>query len=139
MRHKTIVLITLAILALGTLTGCATAPKKSSYSPAPSYDQDNIKAQIKGTLIDPESANFDFGPQKKAYQVGIMGGVAWKGYLAVIGVNAKNRMGGYAGSESYYVMWSDNDRTIHGPDWASSGRLRYADGTHVPGSIETTY
>ena len=122
----------LAFAAIVALSGCVSAPPQSSYGPKPSYDHDAVEAQIRDALIDPESARFDFGEPRKAYRTGVLGGTDWTGYLAIVGVNAKNRMGGYSGEKPYYVMFDDGQPTLHSYQYEYRLRLKYADGSDVP-------
>jgi hypothetical protein len=94
--------------ALVLVWGCATVTPEQIASadygtvPPPTY-QDGIKKHMESVLLDPYSAHYRFiGEPKKgyAYLSGTVNPPTF-GYLVYVGVNAKNRMGGYVGEQPY--------------------------------------
>lgn len=94
-------------------TGCAIAPRLTAeqigaadygQEVRPSEAESIIRQRLSRTLFDPESLRFR-GPTKTTkYWAVDEGGNYQFGWLALYGVNAKNRMGGYTGERMYAVM-----------------------------------
>ncbi len=97
-------LLTLIVM----LVGCATVPSQEElsrldYGPSPARYEETIKKYFDGVLFDPYSAHYDFESPRQWYvkDSPLMGGQIFAGYLVRVGVNAKNRLGGYAGKKVY--------------------------------------
>ena len=110
----------LAIVLVSSLAwGCAasapplTAP--TGVPPLPQNYQEIVEEQARKRLVDPASASFRFGGTPRpcaaryanttpAVRRGVVG-QTYAGNCGVVFVNAKNRMGGYAGETPYlYVL-----------------------------------
>lgn len=96
------------------LAGCATPiPKEqiasADYGKVPSNYQDAIKGHMQTLLFDPYSAHYRFigDPIKGyAYVSGTLNPPVF-GHLVLVGINAKNRMGGYVGEQPYTFIFKD--------------------------------
>lgn len=107
---------TIALSAIMVLQGCSTVsvadPKitaSADYGEYPANYKEIVKQYFDATLIDPESARFQFGPEPtKAYtRNAIVPHGAQPvdfGYIVYVSVNAKNRMGGYTGAQLYRLL-----------------------------------
>lgn len=110
----------LARFALAGLlaAGCATpAPSPAEIAaadigPAPAQEAAEEAAMelIVSQLVDPASAQIDFGPLERGYYVdGRSRNVfAWR---VVAVVNSRNRMGGYAGAQAW-PFWFRHGATV---------------------------
>jgi hypothetical protein len=102
------------LLATFTINGCVTPPSQAEisnldYGTPPQDYEATIKKYFDELLLDPYSAHYDFEtPRQIWYKEGpLMGGKLYAGYLVRVGVNAKNRMGGYVGKEMYGFLFKD--------------------------------
>jgi hypothetical protein len=102
------------LLLLLILTGCVTAPtqeeiSKMDFGAPPQNYETTIKKYFDSTLFDPYSAHYDFqSPQQYYYkQSPLAGGGLYAGYRVCVGVNAKNRYGGYVGEKMYAFIIKD--------------------------------
>jgi len=109
---KTSIALLLAVLAI--LSGCATPPSQNvisnlDYGSPPQNYEATIKKHFDGTLFDPYSAHYDFEPPQQYWvkDSPLMGGRLCAGYIVRVGVNAKNRMGGYVGKKMYAFIIKD--------------------------------
>lgn len=106
------------ILCVG-LAGCATMPSQKEvatldYGAPVTVDYEKaIKQYFSTVLVDPYSAVYEFGtPPFRTYwfkDIPLAGGKMYVGYLVPVTINAKNRMGGYAGRENYGVIFRNNE------------------------------
>ena len=110
--------IALLLTVLVILSGCATPPSQEQissldYGSQPQIYEATIKKHFDGVLFDPYSAHYDFEPPQKYWvkDAPLMGGKLYAGYFVRVGVNAKNRMGGYVGKKMYGFIIKD-DRII---------------------------
>jgi hypothetical protein len=81
------------------------------YGAPPTIDCEAvIKEYFERVLFDPYSAHYKFGsPQKFWYkEPPLLGGRLYAGYVVFVGVNAKNRMGGYVGMKEYGFLFNSN-------------------------------
>jgi len=101
--------ITLSLMCALLLGGCTTiSPQEAAtahFGTVPVDYETQIKNFMAGQLKDPYSAMYTFTPPRRGYwQDGmIYGGKKHFGYIAVIGVNAKNSFGGYTGEQVRYL------------------------------------
>lgn len=101
----------LAIVLLVSLTGCihtlATPEQiaRADYGTlSPSY-QRIIEESMYGVLFDPYSAHYRyFGEPVKGCAIVSVGGDPVFGYMVTVGINAKNRLGGYTGEDTYTFL-----------------------------------
>lgn len=108
--------ITPLLLAL-MLSACAATPpsqtqiQMANYGSLPNDYQQQVKDWWGRMLKDPYSAQYTFGePSKAWFKDGILadsGGQMRFGWLIPLTVNAKNSYGGYTGSESHTVFYSN--------------------------------
>jgi hypothetical protein len=99
--------------------GCATAPTQDDMArlgfgePLTIDYQQVIRNHFAETLFDPYSAVLRIGePARGAVRLPpLAGGKYFSGYLVLVQVNAKNRMGGYTGYKDYLFVFRD-DRLI---------------------------
>jgi hypothetical protein len=80
----------------------------SAWGEIPSGYEAAIMANIKETLLDPESARFKFGkPSRTSAPIDYMHEKNAAVWIVSVYVNAKNRFGGYAGDKErmYYLQW----------------------------------
>ena len=98
------------------VSGCAVLPQAPTPEEIANADygltmtqrdcQNAVREFVQKTLIDPDSAKYEFGYCSKGY----MGAVPLKGmpkaygYSVVVSINAKNRFGGYAGRSEYSYL-----------------------------------
>src|ERR1041385_9147937 len=107
----------LSLLSVGVLIlfiGCATPPSNEQlsnldYGEPPKDYEATIKKYFDGVLFDPYSAHYDFeAPQQYWVKAPpLSGGQLYAGYLVRVGVNAKNRLGGYVGKTMYGFIIKD--------------------------------
>jgi hypothetical protein len=107
-------MVTKSILPAFVLPG--PSPRTNYGAPPPdTVIVPAIKAYFSRVLVDPESARFEYGKPYKAYlnrALLLGGGIEWSGWAVEVIVNAKNRMGGYAGAEYYHVTFN-GDRVVN--------------------------
>lgn len=110
-RLRNIIALTFAVAASSPLI--AREKVAHVYGPAPAWDayRQIAEADIAARLVDPESARISWLGQyhKGEWKPFLQGRVA--GYVACGTVNARNRMGGYAGAVSFVVV-IDYDRVL---------------------------
>jgi hypothetical protein len=68
---------------------------EAQFGPIPENYQDLVSGYIRGALIDPESARFDFESKPSPQS---------NGWYGLVWVNAKNRMGGYTGKQEHEYL-----------------------------------
>lgn len=104
-----------SVVTNATPTNADTSPAESKsvaidaadYGIHPSNYQEIVKAYFQGILKDPYSAQYRFSEPYKAYlrAAPIVGGNPKTfGYIAEVGVNAKNSYGGYTGEKQYRIF-----------------------------------
>ena len=101
-RHIVLILVLLLIM----LAGCAMKPTpeqmaNADYGSYPSGYQELIKEYYSKQLFDPYSAVYTFGTPQRAWNG--FGGHNF-GYGVCGTLNAKNRMGGYVGAQTFYFL-----------------------------------
>ncbi|NOU09197.1 MAG: hypothetical protein HOO98_04155 [Nitrospira sp.] len=111
----------LFLLLVLVLPACVTSvtPEQitsADYGTVPPTYQDAIKKHMEGVLFDPYSAHYRFfGEPAKAYAY--LSGTTHPptfGYLVHVGINAKNRMGGYVGEQPYrFFLKNDQLWMLH--------------------------
>jgi len=98
------------------VAGCATMPTQQeianlNYGAPLTIDyQSVIRNYFDKVLFDPYSAHYNFGNPQTYWlkQPPLLGGGLYAGYMVFVGVNAKNRMGGYVGMKEYGFLFKDN-------------------------------
>ena len=98
------------------LAGCATMPTQQEianldYGAPLTIDYERvIKGYFEKVLFDPYSAHYNFGYPRTYWlkKPPLLGGGIDAGYMVFVGVNAKNRMGGYVGMKEYGFLFKDN-------------------------------
>jgi len=98
------------------VAGCATMPTQQeianlNYGAPLTIDyQSVIRNYFEKVLFDPYSAHYNFGNPQTYWlkQPPLLGGGLYAGYMVFVGVNAKNRMGGYVGMKEYGFLFKDN-------------------------------
>jgi len=97
------------------LAGCVHTPTPeqiafADYGSYPNNYQELIQQYFSKTLLDPYSAQYsDWRGPSQGYWARPFGGEPIFGYRACVEVNAKNRMGGYTGSQQYFFMIRNGD------------------------------
>ena len=97
------------------LLACATVPtpeqiSEADYGSYPDNYQEIVKAYYSQRLFDPYSAHYRWiKPPSKGYFSEF--GQFKFGYIVFVGINAKNRMGGYVGEQQESILIK-NDRVI---------------------------
>lgn len=103
----------LALLAASTVAVAKETPSAHLYGPQPSWEQFRAigEAGIRERMLDPDSARISWvsGFFKGEYKPLLEARVY--GYVACGTVNARNRLGGYAGTASFVVV-IDYDRVL---------------------------
>jgi hypothetical protein len=96
------------------LSGCATPPSQQQiasldYGSPPHNHEATIKRYFDNVLFDPYSAHYDFELPQQYWvkDAPLRGGKVHAGYFVRVGVNAKNRMGGYVGKKVYGFIIKD--------------------------------
>jgi len=109
---KNVITLLLPILLL--LSGCATPPSQEQiadldYGAPPQNYEATIKKYFENVLFDPYSAHYDIEPPQQYWvkDAPLMGGKLYAGYFVRVGVNAKNRLGGYVGKKMYGFIIKD--------------------------------
>lgn len=105
----------LAVIVLLSLAACASGGRPTpeqlaneSFAECPANYQEIIKAQLGRTLIDPYSAVYRFSQPEKYVAEGKFG------QFVLVGLNAKNRYGGYVGEvEMHFMCFRDGIRQIN--------------------------
>jgi len=100
----------LGIGLLGFLEGCATAPTpeqlaNADYGTYPANYEEIVKSYFSPKLFDPYSAQYRF--IQTPYQGWLSSSKFSRGtfgYIVKVGVNAKNRFGGYVGEKVYTIL-----------------------------------
>jgi hypothetical protein len=89
----------------GVLAGCASGGyptqeqlASNTFAECPREYQAAIQARLSANLIDPESARFRFSTPRKYVYSGQFG------QIVAVGLNAKNRFGGYVGEQVHEFM-----------------------------------
>lgn len=107
--------IFLPVLLAVILVGCVTklTPEQEAavdWGAYPTNYEQITTNYFSRTLIDPESARYEIAAPFKGYshKAPITGGKPKNfGYVVDVHVNAKNRMGGYTGSQHYQLIIKD--------------------------------
>ena len=90
------------VIVMLLLCGCAVRTQEEiyalDYGPYPDNYQELVKKCAFGHLIDPYSAYYEFQglPTQQYKGAGLLADEAY-GWGGVVAINAKNRLGGYAG------------------------------------------
>jgi hypothetical protein len=92
-----------------SLSGCASGGRptpeqlaNNTFADCPSDYQQMIQQRLSANLIDPSSPMFRFSTPEKYVENGQYG------HLVVVGLNAKNRYGGYVGEQIHHFMCFPN-------------------------------
>lgn len=102
------------VLACGLLAACTPSHEEfaaADFGDFPTYYDKTVDRWLERQLIDPESRRVDTMREPQQY--------FWAfsnpkyGYLVCGSVNAKNRMGGYAGRSNFWAMLR-GDRVVSG-------------------------
>ncbi len=108
----------LAVLSASPVVGRERAPPPQRLDTEPDWARVRTSAEgvLKSSLFDPESA-----------QIKWLGGWTWGhvkpfqlwskrtwGWLGCASMNAKNRMGGYVGADTYYVLITPEGKMLAG-------------------------
>jgi hypothetical protein len=111
-------LIAPLIFIFAVLSGCATQPTPEElanidYGSPPSNYEQQIRHYFEARLFDPYSAHYDFQQPTQTWVKAppLRGGGLKAGWLVRVGVNAKNRMGGYVGRKTFGFLFK-NDAII---------------------------
>ncbi len=111
------------------LAGCVHAPTPeqiaaADYGSYPGDYKEVIQQHFYKILFDPYSAQYsDWRGPSSGYWAKPFGGETVFGYRACVEVNAKNRMGGYTGSQQYFFMMRN-------------GSIVYVDGGYTGGMAQ---
>lgn len=97
------------LLVASLITGCATGGlptmtqlENEYFGECPPDYKQRIMADISENLVDPQSAIFRFSEPTKYVSGGKFG------HTFIVGINAKNRFGGYVGEERHkYMCFAD--------------------------------
>jgi hypothetical protein len=106
MRRNNLVVIIIIL----SLSGCASSGGQptaeqlanNTFAECPSDYQQMIKQRLSANLIDPYSAMFRFSRPEKYVNSGQYG------HVVSVGLNAKNRLGGYVGEQVHEFMCLPN-------------------------------
>ena len=111
--------------------GCASVVKitpeqkvNADYGDYPDNYQQLIKEYFEARLFDPYSAKYNYSKPIKGYtrKAPVLGGGVHEfGYVVIVWVNAKNRMGGYVGSKRYsmFIKNGQVSKIIRNPTYFS--------------------
>ena len=123
---KTIV----ALLVVVAFISCASAPPPTpeqiaaaDYGPFPENYQEIVQSHMANVLIDPASAEYvNWRGPSKGWAGDRMSGYSF-GYRVCVEVNAKNRMGGYAGRKLWHFVIRDGKvaQSLGGYDYGTVG------------------
>jgi len=107
MNKKIVISIFCLILA-----GCATTPTAQQFAQAdyglpPTNYQEVVKNYYSETLLDPYSAQYRWLKEPYIGYFSAFGEFKF-GYIVHVGVNAKNRMGGYVGEQQEALLIKNN-------------------------------
>ena len=114
----------LTVAAVVLMAGCVSMPTpeeiaKLDYGDPITIDYEAaIKNHFKRILFDPYSAQYDFQSPRQHWlkEPPLFGGRLYAGYMVFVGVNAKNRMGGYVGMQDYgFIFKNDTIIRVLGP------------------------
>lgn len=104
-------LVFLLLLTAGCVTPIPPEQIASAdYGTVPPIYKDAIQGHMQGLLFDPYSAHYRYSadPVKGyAYVSGTLKPPVF-GYLVTVGINAKNRMGGYTGEKPYLFLFHND-------------------------------
>ncbi len=111
--NRILLMFGVMIIVAFLLASCATIPTQEQINNAdfgryPNQYQTNIKNFMNDVLFDPYSAVYRFGSPYKGYAY-VNGSLKPPefGYLVDVGINAKNRMGGYVGEKTSTFFFKD--------------------------------
>jgi hypothetical protein len=106
MRRTNLAVIVMIMLSL---SGCASGGRptaeqlaNNAFVECPSDYEQMIKQRLSANLIDPYSAMFRFSRPEKYVNSGQYG------HVVSVGLNAKNRLGGYVGEQVHEFMCLPN-------------------------------
>ena len=118
------------VLILIHLGGCAAPPSSErvsrlNYGPPPQDYEVTIRKYFESVLFDPYSAHYDFEPPQQMWlkDAPLNGGRLHAGHMVRVGVNAKNRFGGYVGKKMHGFIIKD-ERIIKVMDEFELNNLR---------------
>ena len=114
MKIRTTVMITGIVFVLA---GCATMPTAEEiaqldYGQPITVDcQTAVKDHFRRVLFDPYSAQYEFQEPRQFWfkESPLLGGRLYAGYMVFVGVNAKNRLGGYVGMQDYGFLFKNDE------------------------------
>jgi len=103
-------------MTLLAMSGCATMPTKEEIAkldygaPLTVGYEKTIKAYFEKVLFDPYSVQYKFEPPQQRWfkEPPMVGGRLYAGYLVIVWVNAKNRFGGYVGTQKHGFLFKNN-------------------------------
>ena len=124
MKRSAKVLLFVLVLALGGCAGHVTKAQLSNadYGELSPVYKEAIKEHMIDKFYDPESARYRYvKPPVKGYAYVPNGAPKLTfGYIVDVRINAKNRLGGYAGEGKYtFLVKGDEAWMLHW--WTSSG------------------
>ena len=105
MRGKSLSVIILMLSLGGYASGGHPTPEQlanNTFAECPSNYQEMIQQRLSANLIDPYSAMFRYSKPEKYVSDGQFG------QIVVVGLNAKNRYGGYVGEQVHHFMCFPN-------------------------------
>ena len=110
MRRISLTLIALAVTACGTpVTTNDVANAYYGSKPSATVTTPRIRSYLSGALVDPDSLRLRCADPRKGWAKRDMVDTPSFGYVVLCGVNAKNRLGGYAGEEAYIFLFNNSD------------------------------
>jgi hypothetical protein len=105
----------------------ADAANAANYGSAPLNAPDLVRAFYRARLVDPESARYEMiSAPVASWAVANTGKVIW-GHRVCVRLNAKNRMGGYAGAQTDAIFFKGNQVSgfVENASEICSGASRY--------------
>jgi hypothetical protein len=118
---RKVVFVALALLFLsfnflgcGLVTPTPLEIQQAYYGPYPENYKNIIEKYMHSVLFDPYSAHYYWSnPPRKAWMNRI--GTIYFGWAVECAINAKNRMGGYVGAQTYQFLLRDGQVILQGP------------------------
>lgn len=123
--NKLLALATAALL----LTGAAAQADTPDPSPDMKRAQGAVETGMRATLIDPNSALFEYGEprrmtcSRRVFPANHDDG-RWHGWGFDMSVNARNRMGGYAGRREFIVFIVGDSVEVYDPRYRNNMHCR---------------
>ena len=121
----------LLLLVILIVSGCATVPDrnaiKNAYFGTKPTEQEKlgiITEYVKRTLIDPDSLRVRCNSPRKGWARHFYSKPVTFGYVFACFVNAKNRMGGYAGEKLYVFLFNDRGQQVFTNENTALGPLK---------------